>query len=240
MSRVRENRMPGSTGGSWKRSDWSGSPKWDNPTGNRGHQGFWTYRQNHATAPAPDPTHRWRAPGRTFPMSTRSGQRRGETDPWTPLISYSPPAEVARMFGVDPTTVSGGRAAGRLGFIRTPAATTDSADRDRCPAHRARPRRTLSTGPCATPRSVRVEDRPGEREPPRADQQDPPVGTDRQSSAEARPMTGSGGVMWPSNGDRRRPSLPAPAQSLTRTPYQCPQQGVWTSDRYFRPSSVRA
>src|SRR5664279_148792 len=48
--------MPGSTGGSWKRSDWSGSPKWDNPTGNRGHQGFWTYRQNHATAPVPDPT----------------------------------------------------------------------------------------------------------------------------------------------------------------------------------------
>src|SRR5664279_4100771 len=51
--------MPGSTGGSWKRSDWSGSPKWDNPTGNRGHQGFWTYRQNHATAPVPDPTHAW-------------------------------------------------------------------------------------------------------------------------------------------------------------------------------------
>jgi len=49
--------MPGSTGGSWKRSDWSGSLKWDNPTGNRGHQGFWTYRQNHATAPVPDPTH---------------------------------------------------------------------------------------------------------------------------------------------------------------------------------------
>src|SRR5664279_3408586 len=48
--------MPGSTGGSWKRSDWSGSPKWDNPTGNRGHQGFWTYRQNHATAPVPDPS----------------------------------------------------------------------------------------------------------------------------------------------------------------------------------------
>src|SRR5664279_5923424 len=48
--------MPGSTGGSWKRSDWSGSPKWDNPTGNRGHQGFWTYSQDHATAPAPDPT----------------------------------------------------------------------------------------------------------------------------------------------------------------------------------------
>jgi len=54
--------MPGSTGGSWKRSDWSGSPKWDNPTGNRGHQGFWTYRQNHATAPVPDPTHLPAAP----------------------------------------------------------------------------------------------------------------------------------------------------------------------------------
>jgi len=48
--------MPGSTGGSWKRGDWSGSPKWDNPTGNRGHQGFRTYRQTIATAPAPDPT----------------------------------------------------------------------------------------------------------------------------------------------------------------------------------------
>src|SRR5664279_4090383 len=68
--------MPGSTGGSWKRSDWSGSPKWDNPTGNRGHQGFWTYRQNHAAAPAPDPTqdsdrtgalrHRVRECGRGF------------------------------------------------------------------------------------------------------------------------------------------------------------------------------
>ena len=49
--------MHGSTGGSWKRSDRSGSPKWDNPTGNCGHQGFGTYRQTLATAPAPDPTH---------------------------------------------------------------------------------------------------------------------------------------------------------------------------------------
>ena len=45
-----------STGGSWKRSDWSGSSKWDNPPGNRGHKGFGTYHQMIATAPAPDPT----------------------------------------------------------------------------------------------------------------------------------------------------------------------------------------
>src|SRR5690349_7011752 len=49
--------MHGSTGGSWKRSAWSRPPKWDNPMGNHGHQGFGTYRQTIATAPAPDPTH---------------------------------------------------------------------------------------------------------------------------------------------------------------------------------------
>src|SRR5664279_1142327 len=66
--------MPGSTGGSWKRSDWSGSLKWDNPTGNRGHQGFWTYRQNHATAPVPDPTHRSVSPNEAYSaMVARSG-----------------------------------------------------------------------------------------------------------------------------------------------------------------------
>ena len=48
--------MHGSTGGSWKRSDWSGPPKWDNPTGNRGHKGFGIYHHTIATAPAPDPT----------------------------------------------------------------------------------------------------------------------------------------------------------------------------------------
>src|SRR5664279_794230 len=48
--------MHGSTGGGWKRSDWSGSSKRDNPMGNRGHQGFGTYHQMITTAPAPDPT----------------------------------------------------------------------------------------------------------------------------------------------------------------------------------------
>src|SRR5664280_1707247 len=76
--------MPGSTGGSWKRSDWSGSPKWDNPTGNRGHQGFWTYRQNPATAPAPDPTQAYRSDWDRF--ATWAGRRRFPPLPAPPAV----------------------------------------------------------------------------------------------------------------------------------------------------------
>src|SRR5664279_2421129 len=107
--------MPGSTGGSWKRSDWSGSPKWDNPTGNRGHQGFWTYRQNHATAPAPDPTQTWWV--RLLASSTLlPADLRGEPWPSEPTLSRPrvhrrrPPVRwpmtVAILFGIAGEVVS--------------------------------------------------------------------------------------------------------------------------------------
>jgi excisionase family DNA binding protein len=47
-----------------------------------------------------------------FPVLDRSGTTTG-----TPVLT---PAEVARLFGVDPKTVIRSAASGRLGFIRTP------------------------------------------------------------------------------------------------------------------------
>ncbi len=55
MSRVRENRTHGSTGGSWKRSDLTTDTKKNDRDGNRlGHRGFVTYRQT--TPPRQLPT----------------------------------------------------------------------------------------------------------------------------------------------------------------------------------------